>query len=70
MSSANSYYYKVVREGNFALSLFHFANLYFTLRRGREPSETTEKVVEIRFQENTRFEKGNYLHKYLINCEK
>ena len=31
MWSANSYYYKVVREGNFALSLFHFANLYFTL---------------------------------------
>ena len=33
MWSANSYYYKVVREGNFALSLFHFANLYFTLSR-------------------------------------
>ena len=46
MWSANSYYYKVVREGNFALSLFHFANLYFTLR-------TEGEYRKKKFKENT-----------------
>jgi len=36
--------------------------------RGR--FETTEKVVKIRFQENTRSEKGKYSDNYVVNCRK
>lgn len=36
--------------------------------RGR--FETTEKVVKIRFQENTRSEKGKYSDNYVVNCWK
>ena len=36
----------------------------------KEPPETTEKVVKIRFQENTRSEKGKYSDYYVVNCRK
>jgi hypothetical protein len=47
MWSANSYYYKVVREGNFALSLLRFCqSLFYTKKESPRGVVYETKIVD------------------------